>query len=394
MCTQNGVQCTVRAKRLPPLKLQQTNDTLSKAVHALYEMYKPCTVGSYTDVTTETILQRLGLSEQTSPEGGFVSTQQDMECTTGLETSLARAPEPSTSDFEVDANGMHVDLTRPSMSLSSGTSSSPCTDQYRSSSAMTPTRMSFSTESSWDSVATTSSANNIEASMSSLTCLQKSPLLYSPGSVKIDSAIHNDFDLFFGPVAGRIPAGSLTAIEDEFGFDPPTWRSAPGAGSRVTSTSVCADMGSYTPQTLWTPRCRRTENPQDVAQNAQPTAQPSPRTLPNPRRRPGRPRNASRLDRDKPASEADKREILLEKNRLAASKCREKKKAEVDALKDASAASKEENSLLKKQATELREEILHLREELFAHVVCVEYCEQEKWRVALGATGRESILAS
>lgn len=75
--------------------------------------------------------------------------------------------------------------------------------------------------------------------------------------------------------------------------------------------------------------------------------------------------------------------MLLEKNRLAAAKCREKKKAEVDALKDASAASKAENSMLKQQATKLREEILDLRGELLTHVIRNECYGKEEWRVGL-----------
>jgi hypothetical protein len=378
-------------------------------------MYKPGTVGSYTNVTTETILQRLGLSEQGRFEEGFMSDHKDTERTTSLETAKSPDPEPSTSAFEMGDNRSHVDLIRPSANLSKRTYSPSHTDHYRSNHAVESESLSFSTESSWDPAATGSSANITEASMPSLTCLQKSPLVYSPGPVNIDSSVRDNFDLFFAPVVESIPAEPLTAIEDEFGFDPPTWLSAPGAPNRILPTSVCANVESYiaprdlqsfcaSPPPLTTTATESASSldtarspvsePQDVVQLELPTARSTARNLPSARRRPGRPRNALRADQGNPASEADKRDILLEKNRVAASKCREKKKAEISALKDASAASREENSLLRRQTTELREEVLHLREELFAHVVCVEYCEQEKWRAALGATGRGTTLVS
>lgn len=81
--------------------------------------------------------------------------------------------------------------------------------------------------------------------------------------------------------------------------------------------------------------------------------------------------------------------ISLEKNRQAAAKRREKKKAVVDKLKDALVAAKSENSLLKQQVTKLREEILNLCGELITQVFSSECCEQEKLRTALGVMGSE-----
>lgn len=67
-------------------------------------------------------------------------------------------------------------------------------------------------------------------------------------------------------------------------------------------------------------------------------------------------------------AESEKRRISLEKNRRAATKCREKKRGEIDQLKEISRDTAAENSLLKQRTTQMRQEILNLRSKLLNHM--------------------------
>ena len=387
---------------------RESNNTLTKAVHALYGICRPDTVPTNTKVTTESILERLGLSEHMSFEEGSVLTHRNMECKTGPKASVSTGPELSTSGFGEVSDTANIGLAFAPESLSSATHSSPRSDQYQSSSAARSEPTSCGTEVSWESVATGPSPDKIQAAMPPLTCQQKSPLLSSYGFGDIDSVTHNDFDLYLGLMAEGVPAGQLPATEDKFGFDPLMWLPEPGRMDWAPSSSAFANIQSDidNSQRLCTsplPLTTTTEsaksvtygggsyspiaNPQDSEQLAQATAIPSTQKPPAAQRRPGLPHKTSPVLQDNSVSVAEQRRVSLEKNRLAANKCREKKKAEVDALKDASVVAKVENSLLKQQATKLREEILALREDLLTHVLHSECCAQEKMRPALGAIG-------
>lgn len=66
--------------------------------------------------------------------------------------------------------------------------------------------------------------------------------------------------------------------------------------------------------------------------------------------------------------EDEKRRMSLEQNRCAASKCREKKRREIEQLKETSHDTAAENRFLKQQTTRLREETESLRLELLVHM--------------------------
>lgn len=67
-------------------------------------------------------------------------------------------------------------------------------------------------------------------------------------------------------------------------------------------------------------------------------------------------------------SESEKRRLSLEQNRRAASKCRERKRREIDQLKEVSHDTAAENRFLKQQTTRLQKESESLRLELLVHM--------------------------
>jgi hypothetical protein len=293
--------------------------------------------------------------------------------------------------------------------LSSVAQSSPSSDQYQSSFSSISKPASFSTHESWNSIAAAPSLKALNSAISPLDLEQASSLPCDSASTDVDTAIYNDFDMYLGLMVDGIPMVPLQATADEFGFDPPIWISEPSAMDWVSSgytnaetnvkhidcqTAITSsppqpaaiESSRSTPNTNCTPSSTGTQ--QAINRPSNPIAMPSQQTTP-PARRPGRPRKPPRHSQDDSVSDAERRRQSLEKNRLAATKCREKKKAEVHALRDASAALKAENSQLKEQATKLREEILSLREELFTQVFRTECCETEKWRAAMGKGGSE-----
>ncbi|RKP26831.1 hypothetical protein SYNPS1DRAFT_13618, partial [Syncephalis pseudoplumigaleata] len=71
-----------------------------------------------------------------------------------------------------------------------------------------------------------------------------------------------------------------------------------------------------------------------------------------------------------PAEEREKRQSFLERNRLAALKCRQRKKAWLQQLQHKIDNTTRENEQLQEQATSLREEIINLKTLLLAHKDC------------------------
>ncbi|CAG8443566.1 4121_t:CDS:2 [Diversispora eburnea] len=66
----------------------------------------------------------------------------------------------------------------------------------------------------------------------------------------------------------------------------------------------------------------------------------------------------------------EKRRKFLERNRIAASKCRQKKKAAMEDLMSKSDSLETDNNLLKTRVNELREELLSLKDQLLRHENC------------------------
>lgn len=77
-------------------------------------------------------------------------------------------------------------------------------------------------------------------------------------------------------------------------------------------------------------------------------------------------------------TESERRQVSLEKNRHAASRCREKKRWEIDLLKETSQDNAAENTLLKQQTTKMQEETLRLRFELMTHMSHPGCCRPEE----------------
>ncbi|CAO3593390.1 unnamed protein product [Absidia cylindrospora] len=71
--------------------------------------------------------------------------------------------------------------------------------------------------------------------------------------------------------------------------------------------------------------------------------------------------------RDYDMTDEEKRQQVLEKNRLAASKCRQRKKAWVEELAKKSDQAMHQNASLKRVISQLKEDILFLKSQLLAH---------------------------
>lgn len=77
-----------------------------------------------------------------------------------------------------------------------------------------------------------------------------------------------------------------------------------------------------------------------------------------------------RRKKDGPMTEEEKRKNFLERNRVAASKCRQRKKQLVNQMKDELEFYSSEHSTLTNQVNTLREQVITLRTILYAHKEC------------------------
>ncbi|KAG0181645.1 hypothetical protein DFQ29_007631 [Apophysomyces sp. BC1021] len=79
------------------------------------------------------------------------------------------------------------------------------------------------------------------------------------------------------------------------------------------------------------------------------------------------------VDREKDhleLAEKEKRQLLLERNRRAAFKCRQRKKEWIAQLQGSVELLTAENAALKEHVTQFREEIINLKTVLLAHADC------------------------
>jgi hypothetical protein len=385
--------------------LRAINDTLTKAVHALYANRDSDSGATGADVPTNTILQSLGLAQQVSPEDGARIKCVDPTDAQSEDDSMS---EPSPTERDTATNFEPLSRMSSSEKLTSTTLSVSSSEQCEGGGPTTSEPSSFGIQSSWEFVPTNSGLNEYNTGNPLLLFdhhfQQKSKSIYPPNPIDANLVMNNDFDLYLGLMAEGIPGNEA---RDEFGFDPPMWLTETNTMDWVPSgvcgsdakTNKCNNfqalsaippmlttaVESKTPASI-TAYSLSPTTPKDGIHPSPPASSPSaqPRPLPSPQRRPGRPRHdPPGSDRSLGGDAEQKRRSSLEKNRLAAAKCREKRKAEVDALKDASVASKAENNLLRQQTTKLREELLDLRQELLTHVFRNGCCGKEEFSVAM-----------
>jgi hypothetical protein len=89
--------------------------------------------------------------------------------------------------------------------------------------------------------------------------------------------------------------------------------------------------------------------------------------------------------------EDDKRKMSLEKNRLAAAKCRVNKKERTDQLQRDSHDKAVENSFLKQTIMQMKEEVQQLQTVLMSHSSSDQCKDPESIHEALGAAGSDSL---
>jgi hypothetical protein len=124
---------------------------------------------------------------------------------------------------------------------------------------------------------------------------------------------------------------------------------------------------------------------------------PPPAPLPPRRRRPRKPRPKPELSQEE---EEAKREKFLERNRVAAGKCREKRKTWVTDLEDTKLDLENQNSRLRMEHSALLNEVNQTRSILMAHANCSDFridkwVENEAKRYVLGAGEQyDSMLAN
>jgi len=111
-----------------------------------------------------------------------------------------------------------------------------------------------------------------------------------------------------------------------------------------------------------------------------------------------KPRKSVSANEDSEVQEA-KRRRFLERNRVAASKCRQKKKAWMQDLESEAREAQNMSKQLKACVSVLKEEILQLKNELLKHNTCEcmpirQYLSNEAVRLADGALGRSSTRPS
>lgn len=75
------------------------------------------------------------------------------------------------------------------------------------------------------------------------------------------------------------------------------------------------------------------------------------------------------------SSEQEKRQSFLERNRVAASKCRERKKQMIEQMKEDLKTQETENGVLRQQVDQLRDYALTLRSVMYAHRECRDFVD-------------------
>lgn len=132
-------------------------------------------------------------------------------------------------------------------------------------------------------------------------------------------------------------------------------------------------------QNDWARSPKRRRSAKQAAANhiqADPTSQAQPEPAPQPaKRKRGRPKSQPQLVEaytadGYPVQVSSARESHLEKNRVAAHKCRQRKKEYIHGLEERARESSSTNKALKETVAMLREEVLGLKNEVLRHAGC------------------------
>ena len=173
---------------------------------------------------------------------------------------------------------------------------------------------------------------------------------------------YNPFDSDFNPNHSTVPTNTLSKDSDSaFNYDFLNFDQNPPTTSISTSNSGQFHAGHFDPTTLDLPPSSSyngTTYPTSsslTAQNNSATPETQTQTT-TPKRR-----NRKREAIISPAAKVEKRRTFLEKNRKAASKCRERNKRRCDRVQQQCVGLEVENRVLKERWAELREEIEVLR---------------------------------
>lgn len=96
------------------------------------------------------------------------------------------------------------------------------------------------------------------------------------------------------------------------------------------------------------------------------------RTLNQPQtpKRPGRRNNSVKSNSSATKEEKEKREKFLERNRMAASKCRQKKRQNTERLQSQFRVAADKKAKLEGEVSQLHGEVLYLKDELLRHSQC------------------------
>ncbi|PLB53910.1 hypothetical protein P170DRAFT_431676 [Aspergillus steynii IBT 23096] len=117
---------------------------------------------------------------------------------------------------------------------------------------------------------------------------------------------------------------------------------------------------SLWPSASWPAKPTRQQPPFDEPTSIQPPAP----------KRSGRRSGSSRLKSNANKEEREKREKFLERNRMAASKCRQKKRQNTERLQSQFQVAAEKKARLEAEVAQLHGEVLCLKDELLRHSQC------------------------
>ncbi|KAK4193066.1 transcription factor atf21 [Podospora australis] len=193
----------------------------------------------------------------------------------------------------------------------------------------------------------------------------------------------------FQPYDGKLDLGDLQTHADERNLDPRTdvwdgFAQQMGAMDAAQQKSLFVDPGLYDPETdhedikaqiqvlsmeMSRPSTRRTSSSKSLSQRTSKSGSASTDITP-PDQEPPKKRKVRKIKKESGMEDEHKRNKFLERNRIAASKCREKKKMYVSELEETKLGLEAQNANLQLEYNGLLGEVSGLKHHLMTHAKC------------------------
>lgn len=194
---------------------------------------------------------------------------------------------------------------------------------------------------------------------------------FQMGPAKWSSALNSPINLYPSSISSLAPKALTIGDKPptETRSSPRTPYSEPLSGpTRTSSKSSIPSVNSLDPDAKPRRSGRGTKTQRQLA-TVEPGAKPPPRRRIS--KEPSLQEEDEEEDDDDPGPEgSDKRDKFLKRNRIAASKCRQKKKEWVSNLEDTRYSLEHENNFLHKQYNVLVDELSTIKNQLMEHASC------------------------